>query len=207
MARSKEDNKLRIKIDFDGFRLDVKSDNPNRTLNELSKLIISKKRLFETMAPPDGFELFETLDELDIGFDLRTSRFSKELKDNPKSIETIRNLLLKYKNFLYRKESLDLKQEIDLNNKKVRMVIEKKDINSLINKVLFDISPKSIKHTFIHVIGDYFTKDHQSMLLDELKKKTGFVNTTFLFTYKKIDAGLVAETLFFGDYPNLPEEE
>ena len=137
MAKRKESNKLKIKIDFEGFRLDVVSDNPHKTLSELNKLIRSKRDLLEVLGPTEIFEIPEALTEQDLGFEFKTRLLTKELKSNNKSMDNIRDLILKHDNFLYRKERLNIKKEIDLNNKSLNVVIEKSDVNTLIKKIFF----------------------------------------------------------------------
>ncbi len=198
----KEKNLLKLKINFEGFKLEVISSDPNKTLSELNNLIKSKKELMdsiifsrETLDYPDG------VDGNDFGFDVDIRQFTKELASNKKSVDIIRELSLRNKSFIYRSERVDLKKELDFTNNRFTVIIDKKEISILIKKLLFDINLSKLKHVFIHVISDNFNKEHQEMFLDELKKKASFADTTFLFTPKKLNGVVFAETLFFGDFP------
>jgi len=208
MARKKKTdiNLLRLKIDLEGFKLNVVSNNPDKTLFELNSLLKSKKELIDVMLSLQGeIDMYNYADENESGFEVIMRRFTKELISDKKSLDSIRGLFLKHKNFIYRKESLEAKQEIDLTNRRQSLVIEKKDISALIRKLLFDVNISRLKHVFVHILSDNFSKEHQGMFLDELRKKSGFAETTFISTPKKLNGVVVAETLFFGDFPQKEE--
>ncbi len=208
MAKKTNKNILKLSINFEGFKLEVESDNPDKTLSKLNTLINSKKALLEAMlAPSDSLDMYDYVEEDNLGFDINSRKFSKELLQNKEYVELIRNLYLKHKNFLYRKEMIDAKQEIDLTNRKLNLIIDKNDLNTLTRRLVFNVSNSKIKHVFVHVMSDNFTKDHENMLLDEIKKRSGFADATLVFTPKKLNGVVVAETLFFGDFPQQNEEE
>ena len=205
-TKKKDKNSLKLKIKFEGFSLEVFSDEPNKTLFELNNMIRSKKELVDSMlSSHNPIDIYDYLEDDDFGIDVNMRRFTKELISNKESSDAIRNLFLKHKNFIYRKERIDAKQEIDFTNKRLSMIIEKKDINILIKALLFDVNLSKLKHILVHIISDDFDKEHQGMFLDELKKRASFAETTFFFTPKKLNGVVLAEALFFGDFP--PKEE
>lgn len=206
MAKKKNNNLLRLNINFEGLKLEVVSDDPNKTLAELTNLINSKKALLESMIPPDNLDMYDLVDD-ESGVEFNTRKFTKELLQNKDYMESVKTLYFKHKSFLYRKEMIDAKQEIDLTNKRLNLIIEKADINTLIRKLVYNINHSKLKHVFVHIITDNFTKEHKMMFLDELRKKSSFVDATVLFTPKKLNGVVVAETLFFGDFPQNNDEE
>lgn len=207
VKQKKYANLLKLKIDFEGFKLEVVSNEPSKTLNELNTLIKSKRELIDSIIlPRDGLDMYDSFDEEEFNIESDIRRFTKELASNKKSLDTIRDLSLKHKNYIYRSERVDLKKEVDLTNHRFSIIIEKKELNLLIQKLLFDINVSKLKHVFVHVISDNFSKEHQDMLIDEIKRKASFTDTTFLFTPKKLNGVIFAETLFFGDFPYQREE-
>lgn len=205
----KENNKiinvLKLNINLEGFKLELVSDDPIKTLQELNKLVNLKKELVDAVlaqAPLD----YADYDDEDLGFDFEVRKLSLELKNNKSSMEVLRNHFLKHGKFLYRKESFDSKQEVDINNKKCSVIIDKNDLSMLMKKSLFGIKPNKIKQVFIHIISDNFTKEHESYLVDELKKRIGLVDVTFFYTPKKLNGSVVSETIIFGDFQHTPED-
>lgn len=206
MNNKKHSNKLKIKINFEGFKLEVSSDDPNKTLSELNRLFLSKKKLFDSINNFEGFDVEEIIDDHDITFNFQSRMITKELRSKKDSMEKIRNLVLKHGDFIYKKETIEIKKEIDLDNKSLRTVIEKKDVSKIIKKILFDIDVNKIKHIYVHVIGDNI-KEHKYLILDHLKKNTGFAESSFVETKKKINDAIVTEVLLFGDFPEVVPED
>ena len=198
-------NKLKIKVNYEGFKLDVVSDKPNQTLQELIKLIKSKKELIDSLGQTNLYDLAEVIDEDDFNFDYHMRMLTKELKNDKDNIEKIRNLSLKHGDFIHRKERLDIKCEVDLENKSSKMIIEKSDVKKLIQKLMFEVNPKKVKHIFLHIIGEKLNQNQKHQILDEIKKNTSFVDTSFLFTKMKIHGTIVSGALFFGDFNNTEE--
>lgn len=196
----KEKNILRLKIDFEGFKLEVVSNDPNKTLAELNNILNIKKELLESLIPHQNADCDDYMDgESFLDFELR--KLSYELRQNKVSMDKISNFILKYKSFLYRKELLDSKHEVDLNNKKFSLIIEKKDLSFFLKKILYGINLSQVKHILVHIISDNFTKEQESILIDEVKKRSGLVDVDFHLTKKKIN-GIVVEALIFGDFPH-----
>ena len=197
-------NILRLNINLEGFKLELVSDEPLKILHELNKLVNIKKELVESVlanAPMDYVDYDEEL-----GFEFEARKLSFELKNQKESMEKLRNLFLKHGKFLYRKESIDLKQEVDFNNKKFSIILDKNDLSMLIKKSFFGIKSGKIKHVFLHIISDSFTKEHEALLLEEMKKRIGLTDVTLIHTPKKIDGAIVSEALIFGDFSQMQEE-
>ena len=204
IVKDKIINVLKLNINLEGFKLELVSDKPIETLQEINKLVNIKRELVDSILSQQSVDYQDYED--DLGFDYDIRKLSFELKNSKDSMETLRNLSLKHGKFLYRKESLESKQEVDINNKKISVIIDKKDLIMLMRKSLFGVNISKIKHVFVHIISDNFTKEHEAVLIEDLKKRIGLTDVTFFYTPKKLNGAVVSETIIFGDFPHTHEE-
>ncbi|RME53861.1 hypothetical protein D6783_00625 [Candidatus Woesearchaeota archaeon] len=181
-------NYLEATVSLPGVRISLTSDAPERSLQEL-------RRLVEAIGSVENDAL---LYEDFLQYELK-ERLSSDVTENPEIMALIKETLAVEEDYLVRRGVVDVVEEYDLVEKKKGRIIEPVALKQCLDKLFVGVEVPAVRSALVHIKGGV-DKAQRVMVLDHINKRLNYPKLRVFNTKSRGDDKLLIEVILFGDF-------
>ncbi len=180
--------RISARVRFPSFRVDVDSEDPLRTLQELTKALHALKSV-------------EMVREVDCAQDdpivWRLGYISDELRDNPELMEFIAQAMRIEESAQHKRIAIDNQRIVDFNTSKCSSTLPIDGVRSRLTDLCKGHEDSAA--AVVHVVGD-ISDDEKSAIVDIVRQRLPKATLRTLFTRREHLGKTLVEMVFFGPF-------
>lgn len=179
--------RLSARVRFTSLRLDLESEDPVRTLQELNKTLHALR----------GVEMARDIDLQDDPLVWRLGYISEELRDDPELMEFMGQAMRVEENARHKRIAIDNKKIIDFDKNRCSSAVSMDNVRPRLMRLC--AGHETAGSAVIHIAGKV-SDDEKQAIVDMVRQRLPKAQLKTLFTNKEHLGKTVIELVFFGPF-------